>query len=69
MSADVGVGITGVAGPSESQDKAVGTIFIGIDDGQSLNVIAPTYPGNRQRIRQAATTLALVELRKTLLNR
>ncbi len=69
LGADIGLSITGVAGPSEPEGKPAGTVFIGIATGRNPQVIASTHPGNRQRIRQRATTSALVELRKTLLNR
>ncbi len=69
LSSDIGVSITGVAGPAPMEGKASGTVFIGIDDGGRRRVISRTLPGNRQRVRERATTMALFEIRKTLLGR
>jgi nicotinamide-nucleotide amidase len=63
----IGVGITGVTGPMEMEGKPIGTIFIGIDDGQRRQNFAKNYPGNRLQIKQRAVTSALFELRKSLL--
>ncbi len=64
--ADIGVGITGVAGPDELEGKPVGTVCIGIDDGKKKKVVAGRYPGDRARIKRRATTAALFELKKVL---
>ncbi|MBI2859831.1 MAG: competence/damage-inducible protein A [Chloroflexi bacterium] len=69
MKSDIGVSITGVAGPSALEGKAPGTVFVGIDDGTDQRVISRTLPGNRQRVRDRAVTMALFEMRKTLLDR
>jgi len=64
--ADIGVGITGVAGPDELEGKPVGTVCIGIDDGKKKKVVAGRYQGDRARIKRRATTAALFELKKVL---
>ena len=69
MSTDIGVGITGVAGPSPLEGKPAGTVFIAIDAGAQTRVISRTFPGKRQRVRERATTSALFEIRKILLSR
>lgn len=69
LKADVGAGITGVAGPDPLEGKAPGTVFIAVDDGAATRVLSRTLPGNRQRVRERATIAALFELRKTLLGR
>jgi len=66
LGADVGVGITGVAGAEETEAKSVGLVYIGIDDGKSRRVIKGNYPGGKTRVKRRATTAALFELRKTL---
>ena len=66
LAADIGVGITGVAGPDELEGKPVGTVYIGIDDGKNKKVIEGRYPGDRARIKRRAATAALFELRKFL---
>ena len=67
LGATIGVGLTGVTGPAEVEGKPVGTIFVGIDDGQHRKGIAKNYPGNRLQVKQRAVTSALFELRRVLL--
>jgi nicotinamide-nucleotide amidase len=66
LGADIGIGITGVAGPNEVESKPVGMVYIGIDDGKRKQVIKGNYPGDRARVKRRATTAALFELRKML---
>lgn len=63
----IGVGLTGVTGPIEIEGKPVGTIFVGIDDGQRKKSLTKNYPGNRLQVKQRAVTSALFELRRILL--
>lgn len=63
----IGVGLTGVTGPIEIEGKPVGTIFVGIDDGQRKSSLAKNYPGNRLQVKQRAVTSALFELRRMFL--
>lgn len=52
---DIGVSITGVAGPSESEGKAVGTVHIALSDGKTVRVQRLSIKNNgRERIRQSA---------------
>ena len=67
LGAAIGVGLTGVTGPTEIEGKPIGTIFIGIDDRQRRQSFARNYPGNRLQVKQRAVTSALFELRRTLL--
>ena len=67
LGASIGIGITGVTGPQEIGGMPVGTIFIGIDDGQHQLSFTKNYPGNRLQVKQRAVTSALFELRKILL--
>lgn len=64
---DIGVGITGVTEPEKAQDKPVGSIFIGIDDGRTKHKFSRNAPGQQHQIKQRAVTSALFELRRTLL--
>ncbi len=66
LGADIGVGITGVAGPDEIEGKPVGTVYIGIADGQAKQVIKGNYPGIRTQVKRRTVTAALFELRKKL---
>jgi nicotinamide-nucleotide amidase len=65
--ADVGLGITGVAGPDEQEGVAPGTIFVGL----ALPAV-PTQtrelrlPGDRERVRQYGAISALDLLRRAL---
>ncbi len=67
LNADIGVGITGVAGPEELEGKPVGTIFIGVADGSNTRSTHTVFPQHRPRIRRYAATAALAELRQLLL--
>ncbi|MBA7663359.1 putative competence-damage inducible protein [subsurface metagenome] len=66
LETDIGIGITGVAGPNETEGKPAGTVYIGIDGGKNRQVIKGNYPGDRARVRRRAITAALFELRKML---
>ena len=67
LGADVGLSITGVAGPEPQDDQPRGTVFVGLSrDGHPTEAFALTVPGDRQRVRQYATIGALDLLRKKL---
>jgi nicotinamide-nucleotide amidase len=66
--ATLGVGITGVAGPSGgTPEKPVGLVFHALASDSGTEVIERNFPGDRKRIRWFATTLALDMLRKRLM--
>jgi nicotinamide-nucleotide amidase len=67
LGASIGIGLTGVMGPAEIEGQRIGTIFVGLDDGQCKRSFARNYPGSRLQIKQRAVTSALFELRKNLL--
>jgi nicotinamide-nucleotide amidase len=63
----LGVGITGIAGPSGgTPEKPVGLVFIALADGKHTEVVERTFPGDRERIRWYASQLALDLLRRKL---
>ncbi len=65
--ASIGVGITGIAGPSGgSAEKPVGLVFIALADERSTQVREFRFPGNRERIRQWAATAALEIIRRRI---
>ncbi|HEY5908929.1 MAG TPA: competence/damage-inducible protein A [Vicinamibacteria bacterium] len=67
-SVEVGVGITGVAGPDGgTPDKPVGLVFVATDGAAGTRVRRALFPGNRERIRYQATQAALEMLRRGLL--
>ena len=67
-SADVGLGITGVAGPDDQEGISPGTVFVGLalPDGttESREI---RLPGDRERVRQYAAISAMDLLRRALL--
>jgi len=67
LGASIGISLTGVMGPAEIEGQRIGTIFVGLDDGQCRQSFARNYPGSRLQIKQRAVTSALLELRKILI--
>jgi nicotinamide-nucleotide amidase len=68
--ADVGIGITGIAGPSGgTPEKPVGTVCVCVADGAGEVLIDRTVrmPGDRTAVRERTTTLAMHLLRRALL--
>lgn len=66
--ATVGVGITGVAGPTGGSDeKPVGLVYIAVADGKRTEVVERKFPGDRDRIRWWATQQALDMVRRMLM--
>ncbi len=65
--ADIGIGVTGVLEPTASEDKPVGSVFIGIHDGRNKHRFLRNVPGQRHQIKQRAITSVLFELRRILL--
>ncbi len=66
--ATLGIGITGVAGPSGgTPEKPVGLVFDALASDSGTEVIERKFPGDRKRIRWFATTLALDMVRKKLM--
>ena len=60
--ADVGVGLTGVAGPTEQDGRAVGTVFVAVATPQVRKVVelSPSARSpTRSQIRQQAVDAAL----------
>ena len=66
--ANIGVGITGIAGPAGgTEDKPVGTVWIAVTDGSRQEVIHRRFPGDRQRIRAWASQQALDLVRRIVM--
>ncbi len=67
LGADVGIAATGVAGPTEQDGVAVGTVFFGIAlPGHPTEVVSTRLPGDRERLRQFSTISLLSLLRQRL---
>ena len=74
LRADVGIGLTGVAGPGEQDGMPVGTLCVGLVIGDSVSgaplrrhVTTLRLPGQRQQMREFSVISALDLLRRTLL--
>ena len=65
--ADIGVSITGIAGPSGgSKKKPVGLVFIGLSYNKMIFIEKYLFKGNRDRIRKKACKRALAFLNRLL---
>ncbi|MCZ8512295.1 competence/damage-inducible protein A [Paenibacillus filicis] len=64
--ADFGLSITGVAGPSESEGKPVGLVFIGVHGYGRTEVVQVQQSGNRETIKLRSAKSALYHLWKLL---
>jgi len=64
----LGVGITGVAGPTGGTvEKPVGLVFHAVASSTGTEVVQRSFPGDRKRIRRFASTMALDMVRKKLM--
>lgn len=64
--ANLGISFTGVAGPSESEGKPVGTVFIGLSSEQGTTVYPLKLSGSRLAIRQRTVKNGFNIIRKSL---
>ena len=68
--ADYAVSVTGIAGPGGgSEEKPVGTVFVGYADNESVRSTKLQLPGDRYLIRWRASQAALDILRRQILRR
>ncbi|HVC71270.1 MAG TPA: competence/damage-inducible protein A [Acidimicrobiales bacterium] len=69
LGADVGLALTGVAGPDTQEDQPPGTVFVGLArPGVDTESLEAHLPGDRDRVRQYANISALDLLRRRLVN-
>ncbi|HLF39869.1 MAG TPA: nicotinamide-nucleotide amidohydrolase family protein, partial [Acidimicrobiia bacterium] len=69
LGTDVGISVTGVAGPAEQEGQPVGTVWFGVSIGEGpTEAVQGRLPGDRPRIRQFATISLFNLLRLRLLN-
>jgi nicotinamide-nucleotide amidase len=67
LGADVGIAVTGVAGPDEQDDQPVGTVWFALAlPGLPVESVSTRLPGDRERIRQFSTISLLNILRMRL---
>jgi competence/damage-inducible protein CinA-like protein len=65
--ADVGVGITGIAGPGGgTPEKPVGLVHLAVFAGEKADAVELRLGGERERIRERATRIALDRVRLLL---
>jgi nicotinamide-nucleotide amidase len=70
LGAEVGVGVTGVAGPGGgSEEKPVGLVWlsVAVDDAPKLTR-SVNLPGGRADVRDRATTVAMHMIRRALVD-
>ena len=69
LGADVGLAVTGVAGPAEQDGQPVGTVLLGLALDDRIEAMHTRLPGDRERVRQFACISLLNLLRMRLLER
>lgn len=67
LGADVGLALTGVAGPGEQEGRPAGTLCVGLALGNRTVTTTIRLPGQREQMRQFAVISSLDLLRRTLL--
>ncbi|MGO8947278.1 MAG: nicotinamide-nucleotide amidohydrolase family protein, partial [Ktedonobacterales bacterium] len=67
LGADIGIGITGVAGPAQQEDKPVGTVHIAIGSRERMSDTSQLFRGSRSEIKWRAALTAVNLLRLHLL--
>ncbi len=66
LGADIGLSLTGVAGPAEQDGEPVGTLFVGLAGPGFDDVRRLRLPGQREQMRQFAVITSLDFLREHL---
>jgi nicotinamide-nucleotide amidase len=66
LNSDVGLSVTGVAGPDEQDGQVPGTVYVGLSLGERTTHAALRLPGDRARVRTYAAISALDVLRRAL---
>jgi nicotinamide-nucleotide amidase len=67
LGADVGVSVTGIAGPGGgSEEKPVGLVYVHAETPEGERGASFQYPGDRDSIRRRATATALHLVRRLL---
>lgn len=68
LGADVGLSVTGVAGPTQADGQPVGTVWIGLADTDGTTATRIFRPGGRERVRQMTVISAMDIVRRHLLS-
>jgi PncC family amidohydrolase len=67
LGTDLGLAVTGVAGPDEQEGKPVGTMHVALHDGVDAHVISYQFAQGRDAAKRRAVTVAFQLLRRVLL--
>jgi nicotinamide-nucleotide amidase len=65
--ADIGIGVTGVAGPDEMEGKPAGTVHIGIDNQGMKRSMSLALAPRRFEVKRRTVLQTLAETRKLLM--
>jgi nicotinamide-nucleotide amidase len=66
--ADIGVGVTGIAGPGGgTEEKPAGLVFVAVSNGHKQEVVQRRFFGDRERVRRWASQQALDMVRRMLM--
>ena len=66
--ADIGVGVTGIAGPGGgTEEKPVGLVYVAVTNGHKQEIVQRRFFGDRDRIRRWASQQALDLVRRMLM--
>ena len=66
--ADIGVGVTGIAGPAGgTEEKPVGLVYVAVSNGHKQEVVQRRFFGDRERVRRWASQQALDMVRRILM--
>ena len=69
MNSDIGIGVTGVAGPSGgTEEKPVGTVWIATSLGDEVAATMCRYSGGRAAVRAKAGQAALAAVYRRLVD-
>ena len=68
LKADIGLAVTGVAGPDPLEGKPPGLVYIGIADREETRSIEGRYPPRRVDVKRLVVTHALFMLRQKLVS-
>lgn len=67
LGADIGIGVTGIAGPGGAvPGKPVGTVWFGLASPEGIEAERVHFSGNRERVREDAADRALELLLRAL---
>jgi nicotinamide-nucleotide amidase len=70
LGADIGIGITGYAGPTGEVDESrAGEVHIGLQDGEATHHLQFKFPQRREAVKRRAVTNALLLTRRAILAR